>query len=40
MTEQGRILYVSFTIRRGMIRVVTAYDASDRQKRQYRRGRR
>jgi uncharacterized DUF497 family protein len=40
MTEQGRILFVSYTIRDDMIRVITAYDASERQKRQYRRGRR
>ena len=37
MTENGRILFVSYTIREGAIRVVTAYDASERQKRQYRR---
>jgi uncharacterized DUF497 family protein len=40
MTENGRILFVSMTLRRGAVRVVTAYEASERQKRQYRRGRR
>ena len=40
MTTNERILFVSYTIRRGAIRVVTAYEASERQKRQYRRGRR
>jgi uncharacterized protein len=37
MTESGRILFVSYTVREGAIRVVTAYEASERQKRQYRR---
>jgi uncharacterized protein len=37
ITEDGRVLFVSFTKRAGAIRVVTTYDASDRQRRQYRR---
>jgi uncharacterized DUF497 family protein len=37
MTEDGRILFVSFTKHAGAIRVVTAYDASDGQRRQHRR---
>jgi uncharacterized DUF497 family protein len=38
-TEAGRLLFVAFTARQEMIRVVTAYDASERQRRQYRRRR-
>jgi uncharacterized protein len=37
MTEAGRILVVIYTTRQGSIRVVTAYDAPERLKRQYRR---
>ena len=40
MTENGRILFVNYTVRRGTIQVVTAYEASERQMRQYRRGNR
>lgn len=36
-TEAGRILFVSYTIRSGAVRVVTAYEASAPQKRRYRR---
>jgi uncharacterized DUF497 family protein len=35
-TQEGRILSVIFTPRGGMIRVITAYDATLREKRQYR----
>lgn len=35
-TDAGRILFVSYTIRRGAYRVVTAFDASNAQKRRYR----
>ena len=38
-TEEGRILLVVFTVRHGMVRVVTAHDASSRDKRRYRRRR-
>ncbi len=36
-TEAGRILYVAYTKRGGVIRVVTARDANSREKRSYRR---
>ncbi len=39
MTDVGRVLLVVFTVRRGMLRVVTAYDADEQQRRQYRRRR-
>lgn len=35
-TESGRILFVVYTTRQGRIRVVTARDATDREKRPYR----
>lgn len=36
-TENGRILFVVFTRREGLIRVVTARDATNKEKRRYRR---
>lgn len=39
-TGKGRILFVVYTIRGEKVRPVTARDASDAQKRRYRRGRR
>ena len=39
-TGEGRILFVVYTIRGEKVRPVTARDASDVQKRRYRRGRR
>jgi uncharacterized protein len=36
-TSEGRILFVVFTRRDGFIRVVTARDATDQEKRTYRR---
>ena len=36
-TQYGRILFVVFTRREGLIRVVTARDATDKEKRTYRR---
>lgn len=39
-TEGGRILYVVYTRRGGMVRVVTARDAVATEQRRYRRGRR
>lgn len=36
-TEAGRILFVVFTRRDGRIRVVTARDATNKEKRRYRR---
>ena len=39
-TTTGRILYVVYTVTDDTYRIMTAYDASDSQKRQYRRGRR
>lgn len=36
----GRILYVVYTVRRGLIRVVTAREAEERFRRLYRRRRR
>jgi uncharacterized DUF497 family protein len=36
-TEAGRILFVVYTRRRGKVRVVTARDAENREKRRYRR---
>ena len=38
-TQEGRILVVVYTVRGTAVRVVTAYDAGERRKRQYRRGR-
>jgi uncharacterized protein len=35
-TSEGRILFVVFTRRAGMIRVVTARDATEQEKRRYR----
>jgi uncharacterized DUF497 family protein len=35
-TEEGRRLYVVYTRRRGRIRVVSARDATPREKRRYR----
>lgn len=35
-TSEGRILFVVFTRREGMIRVVTARDATEQEKRRYR----
>jgi uncharacterized DUF497 family protein len=37
MTEAGRINVVIYTIRHNAIRVITAFDASEIQKRRYRR---
>ncbi len=37
-TETGRVLFVVYTRRRGKIRVVTARDATSKEKRRYRRG--
>lgn len=39
-TEQGRILFVSYTFRDGAFRVVTAFDASEPLRRRYRREKR
>jgi hypothetical protein len=39
-TTRGRVLMVVVTRRAGRIRVVTAHDATDRQRRRYRRRRR
>jgi len=39
-TEEGRILLVVYTMRGEKVRPVTVRDASDTQKRRYRRGRR
>jgi uncharacterized protein len=39
-TGTGRILFVVFTLRRGRIRVVTAFTAPRRARRRYRRRRR
>ncbi len=39
-TAEGRILFVVYTQRKGMVRVVTAREAGDRYRRRYRRGRR
>jgi uncharacterized DUF497 family protein len=39
-TEEGRILLVIYTKRGEKVRPITARDASDEQKRRYRRGRR
>lgn len=36
-TQAGRILFVVFTRRRGQVRAVTARDATDKEKRRYRR---
>jgi uncharacterized DUF497 family protein len=36
-TESGRVLFVVFTHRAGRLRVVTARDATDRERRRYRR---
>lgn len=36
-SETGRILYVVYTMREGMIRIVTAREAEERFRRQYRR---
>lgn len=36
-SDTGRILFVVVTRREGLIRVVTAYDANEQQKRRYRR---
>jgi uncharacterized DUF497 family protein len=36
-TEDGRILYVVYTVRGGRVRVITAYDASPTDRRRYRR---
>lgn len=38
MSEAGRIIVVVYTIRDERFRVITAFDASDQKKRQYRRG--
>ncbi len=38
-TEDGRLLFVVFTLRRSKVRVVTARDANPREKRRYRRAR-
>jgi uncharacterized DUF497 family protein len=35
-TEEGRILRVVFTRRNGMVRVITALEPTEREKRQYR----
>jgi uncharacterized DUF497 family protein len=37
MTEDGRLLFVAYTKRAGLFRVITAYDASPAQARRYRR---
>lgn len=37
MTENGRILYVVYTMRSGRTRVVTARNATQAERRQYRR---
>lgn len=39
-TEGGRVLFVVYTLWRGMVRVVTAYDAEGPERRRYRRGQR
>ena len=39
-TEAGRVLFVVYTIRDGAYRVITVFDASETQKRQYRREKR
>jgi len=39
-TEEGRLLFVVYTFRRGLIRVVTARDATANEGRSYRRRRR
>ena len=36
-TEDGRVLFVVYTIRHGLVRVVTAPDASAATRRRYRR---
>lgn len=36
-SETGRILYVVYTMRQGMIRIVSAREAEERFRRQYRR---
>lgn len=36
-SHSGRILYVVYTLRRGLIRVVTAREAEERFRRRYRR---
>jgi uncharacterized DUF497 family protein len=38
-TEAERVLYVVYTMRDGRIRVVTAYDATDTERRKYWRSR-
>ena len=38
-TAGGRILFVVFTVRRGRLRVITAYTAPEHMRRQYRRRR-
>ncbi|MGE3599973.1 MAG: BrnT family toxin, partial [Dehalococcoidia bacterium] len=40
VTRDGRLLTVIYTIRRGMIRVISAWDADERDARRYRRRRR
>jgi uncharacterized protein len=40
VTEEGRLLTVVYTLRRGMIRVVTAREADERETRRYDRRRR
>jgi hypothetical protein len=40
VTEEGRVLFVIYAARGAKIRPVTARDASDVQKKRYRRGRR
>ncbi len=37
-TESGRVLFVVFTKRPEKVRIVTARDAEDKEKRRYRRG--
>jgi uncharacterized DUF497 family protein len=39
-TESGRILFVVFTMRRGRVRIVTAYSAPRKARLRYRRKRR
>jgi uncharacterized protein len=40
VTDAGRLLRVVYTLRRGMIRVVSAFDAPPQDRRRYGRGRR
>jgi len=37
-TQAGRVLFVVFTVRSGVVRVITARDAGRAERRRYRRG--